>query len=111
MPKRLLDVDPSGLRTYHTLEDGKNYISYEQDNLQPLMDLAHEVREHGDIKRTADIVPHASLPMSVVLQLKFKHGIDVLAKLEPADEQRLNYLLETEYKAFKLTNMKMWLPT
>jgi hypothetical protein len=49
--------------------------------------------------------------MSVVLQLKFKHGIDVLAKLEPADEQRLNYLLETEYKAFKLTNMKMWLPT
>lgn len=107
MPKRLLD-NIDGLRTYHTYEDGKNYISYEQDDVGPVMDLAHEVRNYGDQIR-GEIVPHARLPMTVVLELKARHGIDVLKRLEPADERRLNYLLETEYKNFKLTNMKMWL--
>ncbi len=112
MPKRLLDISPDGLKTYHTLEEGRNYISYEQDDVQPLMDLAHEVRAlGGNDKMTEEIVAHATLPMSVVLQLKFKHGINVLQKLEPQDERRLNFLLETEYKAFKLTNKKMWLQT
>lgn len=111
MPKNLIDR-VGDLKTYHAFEDGKNFIGYEQDNVQPLMDFAHAVREEVDTARSSpDMYKVCTLPLTVVEELRIKHGINVLLKLTPADERRFNYLLETQYKAFKMTNKKVWLAT
>src|SRR6478752_1186107 len=111
MPKNLIDR-VGDLKTYHTMEDGKNFISYEQDDVQPLMDFAHAIREETDVTRAnPDAHVYCRLPNSVVEELRIKHGINILARLSPTDESRLWYLIETEYRAFKMTNKRMWLPT
>lgn len=111
MPKNLIDR-VGDLKTFHTMEDGKNFISYEQDDVQPLMDFAHAIRTEAD---TADANPDmhcfCRLPNTVVEEIRIKHGINLLAKLTPSDELRLWHLIETEYPAFKMTNKRMWLPT
>jgi hypothetical protein len=107
MPKNLLSIH-GDLVTSHTFEDGKNYISYEQADVQPLMDFAHALRTEADPALTdKDAYCAVRLPMTVVQELMTKHGLNVLLRMEPKDEKRLWYLLETEYRAFKLTNKKL----
>lgn len=111
MPKNLLD-QVGDLRTYHTFEDGKSFISYEQADVEPVMDFAHAMREEVDTaKASPDCFNYAHLPDTVVLELIFKHKINPLKKLTPTDEKRMYYLLETEYRRFKLTNLRMALAT
>src|SRR4051812_7362247 len=98
MSKNLLD-QVGDLRTYHTVEDGKNYISYEQNDVEPVMDFAHAMREEADTAKVSpDFFNYAHLPDTVVLELIFKHKINPLLKLTPAEERRMYNLLETTYK-------------
>lgn len=109
--KNLLSIS-GDLVTSHTFEDGKNYISYEQDNVQPLMDFAHAIRTEADPALSdKDAYCAVRLPMTVVQELITKHGINLLHRLEPKDERKLWFLMETEYRAFKMTNKKLHLVT
>ncbi len=111
MAKTLLDK-VGDLVTYHAFEDGKNHIGYYQADVQPLMDFAHAIREEADpAKEDPEFFCYMHVPDTVVLELKFKHGIDLLQKMTKTEERRLYYLLETEYKRFKYTNLRMHIPT
>ncbi|HEX3156697.1 MAG TPA: hypothetical protein VHV32_18860 [Candidatus Angelobacter sp.] len=110
MPKILLD-QVGDLKTFHTIEDGRNFISYEQDDVEPLLDFAHAMRTEADTARASpDCFNYAHLPDSIVLDLKFKHGLDLLKRLTPTDERKLYALLETEYAKLLFTNMRLARP-
>jgi len=107
MPKNLIDFDPtSGMRTYHVHEDGKNHLIYEQDNVEPLMDVAHEVRARGGIEHDG-MRYLTNLPNTVVLELMTKHHINILQKMTPTDEARFERLMDTEYARFKMTDKRI----
>jgi hypothetical protein len=63
--------------------------------------------EADRLNKKAEIRPQAKLPMTVVMSIKQRHGIDAL-KIRPDQEKRFWQILQTEYPALLTTQKKVY---
>ncbi len=106
---KTLSVDPGGLVTKTTYEDGRNVIKYEQD-VQDHLDVASELRAdtgRWEREKKESFAHAAFVPDIVILDMRTRFGVNFYDK-----EQRpkVMQLLETEYKRFKTTDKKLYIP-
>ena len=105
MTKLVLSHDPLTKETvYFSFDDHTNQvqITHEQD-VSVHLDYAHELaidsgRTQDGIRK--DFWHYAHVPASVIMEMKQKHGVDVM---ERAHAKKVFDLLNTEYKRFKTT--------
>lgn len=105
MPK-FVDLDDRGVETWEDMYDGKLQVHYRQD-VAPILDLAKAERNDGLAdKRVNGKAPelrkYATIPPVIILEMRFKHGIDVFDK----DHQKRAFeLINREYPYLKTTSM------
>jgi hypothetical protein len=109
---KLLDWDP--LRGLQQLEDktidGKLQIHYRQD-VEPVLELAKYERINGLADKAGkeggqDIYLYARIPPVVQLEMKYKHGVDIMNR---DHMKKAFYLINTEYPHLRCTEKKHWL--
>lgn len=99
---KFVEVDERGVETWEDSYEGKMQVHYRQD-VTPLLDytLAHRndgLTDHG-IKN--DLWHYAQIPPVIILELRFKHGVDIFKK----DHLKKAFkLINTEYPYLKMTN-------
>lgn len=112
------DVSPDGLTRSDVAYDAETdeiVIRTVQD-VEPFLRHAEIARQHSGDGKTEirkGWLRYATIPVWLQIELKEKHGIDMLQDEQlknPADFQKLMRLLETEYSAFKTTEAKLWRP-
>lgn len=101
MPK-FVDYDP--LRGVETLEDsyeGRLQIHYRQD-VEPVLETAKAERINGLTDRGIknDMWLYARIPPVVILEMRFKYGIDIFKR---DHMKRAFRLINTEYPHLKCT--------
>jgi hypothetical protein len=103
---KFVEMDDRGVETWEDMYDGKLQVHYRQD-VEPVLDLAKIERNYGlaDKKvngQSEDMRLYARIPAVTILELRFKHGIDVFDK---DHQKRLFQLINTEYPALKTTTL------
>jgi hypothetical protein len=104
---KFVDYDPDrGVETWEDSYEGKLQIHYRQD-VEPLLDLAKQERNYGLADKrvngkTDDIRLYARIPAVTIMEMRFKHGVDIFNKdhLKRAVE-----LINREYPNLKATTM------
>ncbi len=80
--KQLLDFNPiTGEKVWFETADDKMHITHEQD-VTPILDDVTALRNNEDYSRRGikdDKWHYARIPNSVMMEMKQKHGVDVLA--------------------------------
>lgn len=59
------------------------------------------------LKKDAQYIFIGSVPMTVVMQIKAKHGIDLTNMKDKSERKRAFQIIEKEYPALKGTNMRI----
>lgn len=100
-------VDFDALRGVETLEDsyeGRIQLHYRQD-VEPVLELAKAERINGlsDYGIKEDIWLYARIPPVVILELRFKHGVDIFKR---DHLKRAFQLINSEYPALKCTEKR-----
>lgn len=89
--------------------DTKEYRVQHKQDRQPFLDAAkrrRDVEEAGGIRKDAELTKFASIPMTVVLEIRDKHGIDLMSA-NREDLRRACKLIEREYPLLKTTNTRI----
>jgi hypothetical protein len=97
-----LDYDPErGVEQWQAIEDGNLKIHTRQD-VEPLLDLTAIERNNGltDYGIKKDLWLYARIPPVVILELKYKYGVDIFKK---DHLKRALTLINTEYPYLKCT--------
>jgi hypothetical protein len=105
---KFVDYDPTrGVETYEDMNDGHLQIHYKQD-LDPLLDYTARLRNDGltDHGIKNDLWHYAQIPPVIIMEMRFKHGVDVFKK---ADLKRVFELINREYPKLKTTEKNHWL--
>lgn len=79
---KFVDIDPlSGVQTFEDMYDGRIQLHYRQD-VEPVLDLARAERNDGltDYGIKQDLWLYARIPPVVILELRFKYGIDIFKR-------------------------------
>lgn len=99
---KFVDYDPD--RDVTMMEDsydGKLQLHYQQD-VEPLLERTKMMRNDGltdsGIKR--DIWKYAEIPPVIILEMKFKYGVDIFDR---NDLKKAFHLINTVYPYFKTT--------
>lgn len=106
MTRRLLDYDPlTGISTYFQFEAATDvmHITTEQD-VAPILKAAEMRRHDADYSSQGikdDWWHYARLPTTVIMEMKTKHGIDMMAP--NTDWKSALKILNREYPYFKTT--------
>ena len=106
MTKRLLDFNPlTGEKVWfqYSEHDDQMAITHEQD-VTPALEIAHYRATDGDYSRKGikeDWWHYAKVPNTIILKMKLEDGVDFFDK---NDARRMFQLLNTKYKAFKMTS-------
>lgn len=83
MTKHLVDFNPlTGERCVMTFEDGKVHITNEQD-VEAILESATDLRNREGYSQRGiknDHWHYARIPNGVMLEMKQKHGVDMMAK-------------------------------
>ena len=112
--KRLIDKDPlSGIETWHYYDPltDKTTIETVQD-VEPFLDYCQNMRSmYGDSKDglKAEWWHYALLPDVIIVELKKKHNVDLMSvnyKHDKAMQRKFFRLLNSEYKRFKITELR-----
>lgn len=102
---QFLDYDPlRGLAQYQdsTYGDNRLQIHYKQD-VEKLLELTKTERDNGltDKGIKNDMWLYARIPPVVILELKYKYGVDIFKK---DHMKKAMYLINTEYPHLKTTS-------
>jgi hypothetical protein len=107
MTRRLLDYDPlTGVSTYFSYENSTDtmFLTSEQD-VAPILDGIAARRNDGDYSRNGikdDWWHYARLPLTVIMEMKTKHGVDLMAP--KVDWKSALKIINREYPLLKTTN-------
>lgn len=102
---KFVDFDP--LRGVETLEDsyeGRIQLHYRQD-VEPVLEVAKTERINGltDHGIKDDLWLYARIPPVVILELRFKHGVDIFKR---DHLKRAFQLINSEYPYLKCTEKR-----
>lgn len=102
---QLLDWDPvRGLAQYEDVYDGHLQVHYRQD-VEPVLDLAKTERINGIADKAtkhADMHLYARIPPVVILEMKYKHGVDIFSRDKGMMKKAVD-LINREYPYLKTT--------
>lgn len=104
---KFVDYDPlRGVETYEDMNDGHLQVHYRQD-VAPLLDYTQRLRNDGatDHGIKNEFWHYAQIPVTVIYEMKFKHGVDLFNK---DHEKRVFELINREYPHLKTTNKNHW---
>lgn len=99
---KFVDLDDRGVATYEDMTvDNKLQIHYQQD-VEPILDLAKYERVNGltDKGIKNDMWLYARIPPVVILEMRFKHGVNIFDKNH---QKRAIELINREYPHLKCT--------
>lgn len=104
---KFVECDDRGVSTYEDMYDGKLQIHYEQD-VEPTLEFTKKLRNDGltDYGIKNDFWHYACIPPVVILEMRFKHGVDVFNR---DHEKRVYELINREYPHCKTTNKNHYL--
>lgn len=104
---KFVEVDDRGVETYEDSYEGKLQVHYRQD-VQPILDYTSRLRNDGltDHGIKQDLWHYAQIPPVIILEMKFKHGVDVFNKNHL---KRVFELINREYPKLKTTEKSHWL--
>lgn len=106
MTRRLLDYDPlTGISTWFQYENSTDQmaITTEQD-IAPIIDSITARRNDADYSRDGikkDWWHYARLPLTVIMEMKTKHGVDLMAP--KVDWKSALKIINREYPLLKTT--------
>ncbi len=105
---KFVDYDPQrGLATYEDMDSSnKLQIHYRQD-VEPLLDYTRTLRNEGATDKGIknDLWHYAQIPQVVILEMRFKHGVDIFNKNHT---KRVFELINREYPHLKTTEKMHW---
>ena len=107
MTRRLLDYNPlTGVSTWFNYENSTDimHITTEQD-VAPILDQVSSLRNDTDYSKAGiknDWWHYARLPLHVILDMKAKHGVDLMAP--KIDWKSALKIINREYPYVKATN-------
>lgn len=87
-------------------DDGKDVTITHTQDVQPVLDLAHSLAMDEDRTRKGikqDQWHYAKLPSTVILEMKQKHGVDLMAK--KVDWPSVFKIINDHYPRFKTTHL------
>lgn len=95
-----------GLATYEDEYEGKLQVHYCQD-VEPVLEYTKRLRNEGltDKGIKNDLWHYAQIPAVIVLEMKFKHGVDVFDKNAT---KKVFELINREYPNLKTSNKMHW---
>lgn len=99
---KFVELDERGVATYEDMTvDNKLQVHYRQD-VEPTLEYAKTLRNAGatDYGIKKDLWHYAQIPPVIILEMKFKHGVDVFDKNHL---KRVFELLNREYPYLKCT--------
>ena len=103
---KFVEIDDRGVETWEDMNDGHLQVHYRQD-VEPVLEYAKTLRINGltdsGIKR--DMWHYAQIPPVVILEMKFKHGVDLFNR---DHEKRVFELINREYPYLKTTEKMHW---
>lgn len=101
---KFVDVDERGVATYEDMYDDHLQLHYRQD-VEPILEVARTERINGltDGGIKNDLWLYARIPPVVILEMRFKYGVDVFKKdhLKKAFQ-----LINSEYPWLKCTEKR-----
>jgi hypothetical protein len=100
---KFVDIDKdTGVETYMDYDEGKVQYHYRQD-VSNLLDYTQRSRNDGltDHGIKSDLWHYAQIPPVIILEMKFKHGVDVFKK---DHLKKVFELINREYPKLKMTN-------
>lgn len=99
-------MDERGVETWEDMNDGHLQIHYRQD-VAPILDYTKTLRNDGltDHGIKNDLWHYAQIPPVVILEMRFKHGVNVFDK---NDLKRVFELINREYPYLKVTEKNHW---
>lgn len=104
--KKLLSVDPfTGVKTYHEYDHstGQTHITESQD-VEKLLNYTKTLANDTSYKSKgikSDWYHFATVPNTVIVEIKNKHGLDVFKK---DDLPKIERLLQSEYRKLLTVN-------
>jgi hypothetical protein len=106
MARRLLDYDPlTGISTWFDYDHASDTMSItDSQDATPILEQATRMRNDGDYSRQGikdDMWHYARLPLMVLMEMKTKHGVDLMAK-HPDWKSALK-IINREYPWLKTT--------
>jgi hypothetical protein len=105
MAKRLLDYDPlTGMRTWFDYDSNDVMYLTEEQDVNPILDSNAAKRNDTEYSRKGikkDWWHYADIPLVVILELKRKHGVDLMAK--KVDWKSAFKIINREYPYLKTT--------
>jgi len=108
---KFVDFDPlTGVQMWedHTRDDMRHQYHYRQD-VTGVLEVAKAERINGltDAGIKKDLWLYARIPPVVILELRFKHGVDIFKR---ADMKKAFQLINSEYPHLKCTEKRHTLP-
>lgn len=104
---KFVEYDPlRGMALYEDMNDNHMQVHYRQD-VEPLLEYTKLLRNEGatDSGIKNDFWHYAQIPETVILEMRFKHGVDLFNK---DHEKRVFELINREYPYLKTTNKHHW---
>lgn len=104
---KFVDYDPDrGIETYEDMNDGHLQVHYRQD-VEPVLEYAKRLRNDGltDYGIKNDLWHYAQIPAVVIMEMRFKHGVDVFDKNAT---KKVFELINREYPHLKTTEKNHW---
>jgi hypothetical protein len=104
---KFVDFDPlRGLATYEDMNDNHLQVHYRQD-VEPLLEYTKTLRNEGatDSGIKNEMWHYAQIPQVVILEMRFKHGVDIFNKNHT---KRVFELINREYPHLKTTEKMHW---
>lgn len=105
MPK-FVELDDRGVSTFEDDYDGRLQVHYQQD-VEPILEYTKRLRNDGltDYGIKQDLWHYAQIPPVIILEMRFKHGVDVFNK---DHLKRVFELINREYPYLKTTEKNHW---
>ena len=99
---KFVEIDDRGVETWEDMYDGKLQVHYRQD-VEPLLEYTKRSRNDGltDHGIKNDLWHYAQIPPVVILEMRFKHGLDVFNR---DHLKKVFALINSEYPNLKMTN-------
>src|SRR6185503_2653540 len=100
-------MDDRGVETWEDMNDGHLQVHYRQD-VEPILYYTSALRKDGltDHCIKKDLWHYAQIPPVIILEMTFKHGVDVFNKTHL---KRVFELLKRQYPQLKVTEKMHWL--
>lgn len=99
----------SDTKLRYDVETGEYRVQY-QTPIEPFLaaaKLAREKEAHLGVKRDAQYRFVGSVPMTVVMEIKDKHGVDLMNLRDQNERRKAFRIIEQEYPLLKGTNMRI----